>query len=255
MLKKTALLENNGFHYQRGREQPRQSLLGATGARKRSRQWQVPPLRENPFSFICSAFGHCSFGGGWGTVPQKGVVFVRFQLFPKCLFSVWMIILSYSTHVFSTGTFLFQFMSKLKTFQFFNGQKLPKMRHYFGWLGLGRINDTHLPIPDSHRPILELDHSRSASPKAEDLSRKDLGCILVSGGVLRGQDPLTRNEERRLPYPFALPGIELISPLVFVLFLFLSLFNLTSRLWQDGKSWILSFSPEGKPCWRQLSCF
>ena len=196
--------------------------------------------------------------GGWGTVPQKGVVFVRFQLFPKCLFSVWMIILSYSTHVFSTGTFLFQFMSKLKTFQFFNGQKLPKMRHYFGWLGLGRINDTHLPIPDSHRPILELDHSRSASPvgpKAEDLSRKDLGCILVSGGVLRGQDPLTRNEERRLPYPFALPGIELISPLVFVLFLFLSLFNLTSRLWQDGKSWILSFSPEGKPCWRQLSCF
>ena len=84
MLKKTALLENNGFHYQRGREQPRQSLLGATGARKRSRQWQGPPLRENPFSFICSAFGHCSFGGV-GHSASEGGCFRQVSIVSKML--------------------------------------------------------------------------------------------------------------------------------------------------------------------------
>ena len=43
--------------------------------------------------------------GGRRTVPQKGVVFVKFQLFPKCFFSVCMIILGYCTHVFSIRTF------------------------------------------------------------------------------------------------------------------------------------------------------
>ena len=43
--------------------------------------------------------------GGRRTLPQKGVVFVKFQWFLKRFFSVCMIILGYCTHVFSIRTF------------------------------------------------------------------------------------------------------------------------------------------------------
>ena len=70
------------------------------------------------------------FRGG-GTVPQEGVIFVKFKLFPKCFFLVCMINLGHLTRVFSIKTFLFQFLCDIEASQFLNSQKIVKKLNFF----------------------------------------------------------------------------------------------------------------------------
>ena len=66
-----------------------------------------------------------------GTVPQKGVVFVKFQLFPKCFFSVCMIILGYCTHVFSIRTFYISIYEQNRDISIFWWPKIVKIVTFF----------------------------------------------------------------------------------------------------------------------------
>ena len=68
---------------------------------------------------------------GGGTVPQEGVIFVKFKLFPKCFFLVCMINLGHLTRVFSIKTFLFQFLCDIEASQFLNSQKIVKKLNFF----------------------------------------------------------------------------------------------------------------------------
>ena len=72
----------------------------------------------------------CNMSTPTPTVPQKGVIFVKFQMFPWSILFVFMINLDYSTHVFSEKTFLFQFLCDIWIFQFLDGQKRHKMQHF-----------------------------------------------------------------------------------------------------------------------------
>ena len=65
------------------------------------------------------------------TVPQEGVIFVKFKLFPKCFFLVCMINLGHLTRVFSIKTFLFQFLCDIEASQFLNSQKIVKKLNFF----------------------------------------------------------------------------------------------------------------------------
>ena len=70
-------------------------------------------------------------GGTPPTVPQEGVIFVKFKLFPKCFFLVCMINLGHLTRVFSIKTFLFQFLCDIEASQFLNSQKIVKKLNFF----------------------------------------------------------------------------------------------------------------------------
>ena len=70
-------------------------------------------------------------GLSWPTVPQKGVVFVKFQLFPKCFFSVCMIILGYCTHVFSIRTFYISIYEQNRDISIFWWPKIVKIVTFF----------------------------------------------------------------------------------------------------------------------------
>ena len=72
-----------------------------------------------------------NFTRGLGTVPQKGVVFVKFQLFPKCFFSVCMIILGYCTHVFSIRTFYISIYEQNRDISIFWWPKFVKNVTFF----------------------------------------------------------------------------------------------------------------------------
>ena len=64
-------------------------------------------------------------------MPQEGVIFVKFKLFPKCFFLVCMINLGHLTRVFSIKTFLFQFLCDIEASQFLNSQKIVKKLIFF----------------------------------------------------------------------------------------------------------------------------
>ena len=75
--------------------------------------------------------GNFPLAGYPPTVPQKGVVFVKFQLFPKCFFSVCMIILGYCTHVFSIRTFYISIYEQNRDISIFWWPNIVKIVTFF----------------------------------------------------------------------------------------------------------------------------